>query len=122
MMIGNTLEIVLHEGDENYSRVSFWGNLDSFGLSQRRKELLAIVDGLTKKWLVFDFKDLNFLNSESIGFLMQVNENLMQKNKKLVLVNAKNNVLDVLQVIGLLETMPYYKDLEDFLRSINNAD
>lgn len=121
-MIGNTLEIVLHDEDERYTRVSFWGNLDSFGLSEKRKEIMGTVDAMSKKWLVFDFTDLSFLNSESIGFLMQVNENLMENGKNLVLINAKKNVLDVLQVIGLLETMSYYKDLEEFISSIENAN
>lgn len=121
-MLGNTLEIVQKEEGESYSVVAFWGNLDSFGLSEKKKEILDLVDQCAKEYLVFNFMDLNFLNSESIGFLMQINEKLMEKGKKLVIVQAKKNVLDVLEVIGLFETMPYYKKLEDFLSTLNNAN
>lgn len=121
-MLGNTLEVVQKEGGDNYSVISFWGNLDSFGLSEKRKVILDLVDKNDKKYLVFNFADLNFLNSESIGFLMQINEKLTINGNKLVIVQAKKNVLDVLEVIGLFETMPYYKKLEDFLSSLNNAN
>jgi anti-anti-sigma factor len=119
-MLANTLEIVLREDGENYSIVSFWGNMDTFGLSEKRKEIMQMVDDFKKEYLVFNFSELNFLNSESIGFLMQINEKLMSENRKLVIVEAKKNVFDVLEVIGLLETLPYYKKMEDFLRSIQN--
>ena len=119
-MLASTLEVVLKEGNEKYDIVKFWGNMDSFGLSEKKQDILKIVDVFQKKYLVFDFSDLNFVNSESISFLMQINEKLQSSNNSLVLVEAKKNVLDVLDVIGLLETMPYFKRMDDFLRSIRN--
>lgn len=121
-MLGNTLEIIKQEEGQNYSVVGFWGNLDSFALTEKRKEIVDLVDAFDKQYLVFNFSDLNFLNSESIGLLMQLNEKLINKEKKLVIVQAKKNVLDVLEVIGFLEMVPYYKKLEDFLRTLNNAN
>ncbi len=120
--MSSKLEIGFKDDNSNFSRITFWGNLDSFGLSEKRKDIMAVVNGLKKNYLVFDFSDLNFLNSESIGFLMQINEQLMESNKKLVLVNAKTNVLDVLKVIGLFETMPYYQTLDEFASSLNDAN
>jgi anti-anti-sigma factor len=119
-MLTNTLEVVKKEEGENYEVINFWGNMDTFGLSEKRNEIMQMVDSFQKQYLVFNFAELNFLNSESIGFLMQINEKLIAANRKLVIVDAKKNVLDVLEVIGLLETLPYYKKLDDFLRSLKN--
>lgn len=121
-MLGNTLEVIEKENGEKYLVLSFWGNLDSFGLSEKKDQINQIVEGFSKEYLVFNFADLNFLNSESIGFLMHLNEKLIAEGKKLVIVQAKKNVLDVLEVIGLLETMPYFKKMEDFLSNINNVN
>ena len=62
-MLGNTLEVIPKDEGENYAVISFWGNLDSFGLSEKRAEITGIVDSFSKTYLVFSFADLNFLNS-----------------------------------------------------------
>ena len=121
-MFKSTFEVTIKDEGENYSIVSFFGNMDSFGLSQRRQDFMKIVDEFSKEYLVFDFSELNFLNSESIGLLTHINEKLMAENKKLVIVAAKKSVLDVLKMIGLLETLQYYRKMEDFLNKIKNGN
>lgn len=116
------MEFGKQQEGENYIAYSFVGNLDSYGLGEKKAEILDAISKFEKTYLVFNFAELNFLNSESIGFLMQTNEELMAKSKKLILVQAKKNVLDVLEVIGLLETIPYFKNMENFLSSIKNVN
>lgn len=116
-MLESILKININKENPDYTVIDFQGNLDSFGLSERRKELVFAVDECEKKYLVFNFSELDYINSESIGMLLQFNEQMMKKNQKLVLVSAKKNVIDVLTVIGLLETVPYYQSLDEFLSS-----
>ena len=71
-----------------------------------------------KEYLVFNFQNLNFINSECISLLLQFNDILRLKDKKLVIMSAKKNVVDVLEVIGVFQTMPYFKSISDFTNSI----
>ena len=118
-MLNNTLEIVVNN-DPNwqYQVVDFIGNLDSYSLKDKREVLFDTVNQANKAYLVFNFLNLNFINSECISLLLQFNEILLKKGKKLVIMNAKKNVIDVLNVIGIFQTMPYFKNIEEFTNSI----
>lgn len=116
------LEISSNNDNPKYMIVKFVGNLDSYGLTEKRKDIDQLVTDCNKPFLVFDFSELEYINSESIGLLMRYNEILMAKEQKLVLLQAKQNVIDVLEVIGLLETVPYYASMEDFLKVSENAN
>lgn len=118
-MLNNTLELVVNDDPKlEYSVVDFRGNLDSYNIKEKKQRLFEIVNDAKKKYLVFNFQNLIFINSESISLLMQFNEILQKKAKKLVIVGAKKNVVDVLNVIGLFQTMSYFKDIVDFSNSI----
>ncbi len=121
-MLDTPLEIKIKKDNEKYWVVEFVGNLDSYGLTEKRKEIAEIIDTVDKPHLVFDFTELEYINSESIGVLMQINEKLTAKDKKLVIVHAKKNVIDVLQVIGLFETVAYYETLDEFVKGLANAN
>lgn len=114
--------IVDKDLNKNSWIVNFSGNLDSFSLKEKRKEILDLVESFDRKYLVFDFMKLNFINSESIGLLMQISETLKLKGKDLVVVEAKKNVIDVLNVIGVFEEIRHFKLKSDFLRSLENVN
>jgi anti-anti-sigma factor len=118
-MLTNTLELVVNDDPKwQYQVVDFFGNLDSYNLKEKKEKLFEIVNNANKDYLVFNFQNLIFINSECISLLMQFNEVLQKKAKRLVIMNAKKNVVDVLNVIGIFQTMPYFKDILDFTNSI----
>ncbi len=97
---------------KNYTIVKFVGDLDKAGLESIRTNIMKTVDDLMDKYLVFDFTDLDFINSESIGFLMEVHSHLFKISKNLVVSNAKANVKDVLSVIGIFNIIQYTDSLD----------
>jgi anti-anti-sigma factor len=122
-MLESILQIRVNKDNSKYWIVEFIGNLDSYGLAERRKEIMMAVDTFDKQYLVFDFTRLEYINSESIGLMLQINETLLARKQELVLVRAKKNVIDVLEVIGLLETVSYFQDLDEFLKKkLNNVN
>lgn len=122
-MLNSTLELVVDKkSNPNIWKVDFFGNLDSYSLQTKKKEILDYIDLVEPATLLFDFKGLNFINSESIGLVLHISEKLAEKNKKLVLVGAKKNVFQVLDVIGAFELIPHYKSYDDFLRNQGNAN
>lgn len=121
-MLGNNLEFVVSKDDNpNFTLVDFFGDMDSNNIKDKRKILEDIVTKAEKKYMVFSFTNLNYINSESIGLLFHYDELLTAKGKQLVLVAMKKNVADVLNAIGLLGSVKNFNGLPDFLKSIENA-
>jgi anti-anti-sigma factor len=120
-MLGKTLELVVSKDNPNFWSVDFFGNLDTYGLQQKRKDIMDLVEAIDKKYLAFNFANLDFINSEAISVLMQISEKLKAKGAKLALIGAKKNVVDVLNVIGIFEMIPYFKTMPDFLKNLENV-
>lgn len=102
----------------NYTLLGFEGDFDKLGLESVRSQIDEIADKLETKYLVFDFTSLNFVNSESIGYLITIHYRLVKNDKVLVIVKASNYVKDVLQVIGVSDFVKSYETIADFEASI----
>lgn len=104
---------------KEYRLVGFIGSLDKAGLTEIRDQIEEVAEAVNdEQYLVFNFGQLEFINSESIGFLLMIHTRLVKKEKKLVIVDAVDHVKDVLEVIGMLKIIEYHPTLEDFERSI----
>ena len=104
--------------DGDYKLVKFTGDLDKAGLEAVKDQLDKLVDSLEEKRIVFDFTDLNFINSEGIGFLMTLHIRLTKKEKDLIIVGAADHVYDVLKVIGLINVIKIFNTMTEFKESI----
>ncbi len=115
--MGTNLNIKIEESekDQSYQVVIFIGEFDKAGHTEIKQELDKIIENFEKKTLVFDFKALDFINSEGIGYLMEIHAHLMNRDRKLVIVGVKSNVSDVFKTIGLGEIVSVYDNLKDFL-------
>lgn len=103
---------------EKYQIIAFRGDLDKAGLISVKGTLEAFIETFDEVYLVFDFSQLNFINSESIGFLTTIHTRLKKKNKNLVVISAHSNVRDVFEVIGLFNVIEYYESLSAFLEHL----
>ncbi len=102
-----------------YVVIDFKGELDKYGLEKVKEQLNGIIEGFDKNFLVFNFATLDFINSESIGFLLTVHAHLIKKGKKFIIVNAPANVKDVLDVIGMFKIIGYYDTVAQFEQSLS---
>lgn len=116
----NNLTIQIDTPAANYQVVRFLGSMDKAGLTEVRTKLDSIVEQFALAALVFDLTALDYINSESIGFLMSVHSHLKKLDRRLVLINAKANVKDIFQVIGLLTVVEYYDSLPFFLAKLGS--
>ncbi len=101
--------------EKGYQIVQLVGEFDKAGYGDVRKQLDACVADFKGTHLVFDFGSLKFINSEGIGYLVEVHTHLVHQKKSLVIVSANEHVLDVFNTIGIKEMIPMYKDLDSFL-------
>lgn len=110
------IEIKDLEEGQNYQIVLFEGDFDKAGHSDIRENLDQLIKTFAGKFLVFDFAKLNFINSESIGYLMEIHSYLTEKDQKLVLLNLRTNIEDIFDAIGMKEIVDIYTNLEEFLK------
>ena len=109
-----SIEFSPKSSDDKYDVVNFTGEFDKAGHSDIKSELESVVKSFDKKILVFDFSGLKFINSEGIGYLMEIHAHLMKKDKKLVIVGISSHVEDVFNTIGIQEIISLYPTLKDF--------
>ncbi|PIR54768.1 hypothetical protein COU74_03405 [Candidatus Peregrinibacteria bacterium CG10_big_fil_rev_8_21_14_0_10_36_19] len=114
--MNQTLNISLEDKTENYQIVKFEGDFDKAGYSDIKDSLKATVDAFKGKYLIFDFSKLKFINSEGIGYLMELNGHLVKGDKKLAILKANAHVKDVFSAIGLPEIMPVCDTIEACLK------
>lgn len=113
-----TLRIQPPEEKKSYQVFELEGDMDKMGLTKVKDQLESASEKFQYLYFVIDLKSLNYINSESIGFLMALHSHLVKMKKNLVLVSAKANVKDVLSVIGILSVVEYHDSLEAFKMKI----
>lgn len=117
--MGPNLSIVIQDLDEksNSQVVKFTGEFDKAGHIEIREELDKFVEGFSLKSMIFDFSELKFINSEGIGYLMEIHAHLVQRDRQLVIVGPNSHVNDVFKAIGLSEIIPLFNCVNDFLKN-----
>ncbi|MEK7673335.1 MAG: STAS domain-containing protein [Patescibacteria group bacterium] len=95
--------------------VKFKGDFDKAGYGENKESIDAAVKDSEEKYLVFDFSELKFINSEGIGYLIEVHTHLVQRGRKLVVFGLLDHVMDVFKTIGIENVIPIYTTLNDFI-------
>ena len=116
--MNKTLIITVEPLDEEkrYQIVKFDGDFDKAGYTDVREQLNGSVKSFTGSKLVFDFTKLKFINSEGIGYLMEVHAHLVKEDRQLIIAGANAHVKDVFGTIGLSEIITLFPSLDDFLK------
>ncbi|MBD3328382.1 anti-sigma factor antagonist [Candidatus Peregrinibacteria bacterium] len=91
--------------------VQLEGDLDKAGLEQIKEEFEGIINNIPDgKNFIIDLTNLNFINSEGIGFLFQVHCTLSKRNVRVILIGPNKSVEDVLHVIGFHQVVDIFPD------------
>lgn len=111
-----TLKMQISDPDaiKGYQVLTFIGEFDKIGYSEINDQLEKIVEDLHVPTLIFDFHELKFINSEGIGYLMEVHSRLMKADKQLVIVGSRDHIKDVFDAIGIAEIITTFDKLSDF--------
>jgi anti-anti-sigma factor len=110
------ISILPVDKDNNVQVISFSGDFDKSGYNDVREKLNEEVKSFDDKNLVFDFSALQFINSEGIGYLLEVNNLLLKKDKLLVIVGVNSYVSDIFKTIGIQDIISIHSSLNDFLK------
>lgn len=103
---------------KNFTLVRLEGALDKVGLENMRANLDEVLTSTKTLYFVLDLSNMTYVNSEGVGYLLTIHYRLLKRALKLVLVGARANVKDVLEVIGMLSIVPCFDTFELFEQSL----
>ncbi len=105
---------LVSQGEMPAKLIKVKGQLDESNVDENAKKIYDLIeknpDGLS---FVFDFSGLEYMNSKSIGYLTDWYGKLNAKKGKIVIAAAKENIVDILQVVGLTQLIPCVATLDE---------
>ena len=63
--------------------------------------------------LIFDFENLSYMNSKSIGYLTDLYAKITESNGLITIAKSKANIADILQVVGLTQLIKTFDSYEE---------
>ncbi len=84
--------------------VSLVGEVDSMNTPEIENRLLKEIDGVTE--LVFDLENLDYISSAGLRVLLQM-QKMMKPIGSMVIVNAKEDVMDIFKVTGFVRLFTF---------------
>lgn len=73
-------------------------------------------------YLVFDLSELDLMNSHAVGYLETLHHKLAAVEKKMAFVNANEEILEILEFIGLAKLVKTFEAEEKFLEAMGNEE
>lgn len=90
------------------------GQLDESNVDEQAKLIYQTIEsnpsGLS---LIFDLTGLEYMNSKSIGYMTDWYSKVAGNGGKVVLAAPRENILDILQVVGLTQLVNTYPSLDE---------
>ena len=90
------------------------GSLDESNVDKLSKQIYDLIEAHPKNlYLLFDLEKLEYLNSKTIGYFTDWYGRINQGGGKLGIVNAPDNILDILNSVGLTELVANYSSMNE---------
>lgn len=113
-----TLKFTTDVRDDDYEVVEFHGELDQSTIGNAEKQVNELLENYKRKYLIFDFSNLKYTNSEGVGFVVSIHENLVKKTQSLIVCGMRHNVEEVFTAMGLPKLFPILKTISEAISSI----
>lgn len=90
--------------------INFDGEIDHHSCN----EIAMLADNAIKKYLpqklIFDFKNVNFMDSAGIGMVIGRYKQLMRFGGKAEIVNINDNIKRIFSMVGIFKIIPLVKE------------
>lgn len=107
-------DLVSGSPDKKVKLIKFTGQLDESNVDEKAKEIYDVIGSVPQGlFLIFDFEKLEYMNSKSIGYLTDWYTKLSEKSGGIMVANARPNILDILQVVGLTQLVKCVATVEE---------
>lgn len=108
-------------GDKKYVLITLIGQIDESNLNDFSVAVDPLI-GSDHAYLVFDLAKLDFINSKVIGYLAAAHSKLSENNQKMVFTSANQNILDILELVGLTQIVPTVENEEKAIAGIASGE
>ncbi|MBD3360339.1 anti-sigma factor antagonist, partial [Candidatus Peregrinibacteria bacterium] len=106
-------------GDIKIAHIS--GQLDESNVDEKIQELYKVVEENPKGLkMIFDLEKLDYMNSKSIGYMTDLYGKITESGGKVAIANAKPNIIDILQVVGLTQLIQTFDSIEKAKASLES--
>ncbi|SKA79654.1 anti-anti-sigma regulatory factor, SpoIIAA [Caloramator quimbayensis] len=97
--------------------VSMCGELDHHSAENVRAKIDNKIDEFGIKNLIFDFSDVNFMDSSGIGVVIGRYKKITEYGGRVGIVSLKPNIKRVFELGGLFKIIKEYKNIEEAIES-----
>lgn len=98
----------------NVKIVSFAGQLDESNVDENSAIIYDLINKIPNgTFLIFDLYELTYMNSKSIGYLTDWHLKATDKEGQIILARAKENIVDILNVVGLTQIIKSFETLDE---------
>lgn len=103
--------------------VKFQGQLDESNVDEKAKVIYELIEQVPQNlYLLFDFEELEYMNSKSIGYLTDWYGKVTEGGGKIAIAKTRSNILDILQVVGLTQLINCYATLDEAKFALLKSD
>ena len=107
-------DIPVSTGNVAAKIVKFQGQLDESNVDEKAKIIYNLLEENPQNlYLLFDFEELEYMNSKSIGYLTDWYGKVTEGGGKIAIAKTRSNILDILQVVGLTQLINCYATLDE---------
>ncbi|HEY4003046.1 MAG TPA: STAS domain-containing protein [Candidatus Xenobia bacterium] len=98
----------VHEAEPGVQVVTLLGELDYSNLPEVRDHVYGVVS--QAHGVVIDVRKLKFIDSNGLGFILQVHRRMHEKAGRMVLVSTSSHMEKLLRISGLEAVLPVHAD------------
>lgn len=107
-------DLATDHADRFLKIVKVSGQLDESNVDEQAKAIYQVIEVNPKNlFLIFDFSALEYLNSKAIGYLTDWYGKVSAEGGKIAIAMARDNIIDILSVVGLTQLIQCYLTLDE---------
>lgn len=93
-------------------------DMDHHSAQYLRQKIDSELVKSTVKNIIFDFSNVNFMDSSGIGVIVGRYKNVQKLNGKAAIINANPKIMQIFEMSGILKIIPAYNDLDKAISSM----
>ena len=113
--MASEFSVQITDGSAGVKIVALAGEMDESNLEGLRAKLDPVLNDASVQTVIFHLKDLNFINSKGIGYIVSVHTHLAKDKRKLILAEAQEAGMDVMSLVGLTTIIQYTPTLQEVI-------
>ena len=98
--------------------ITIYGDMDHHSAQYLRQKVDGELYKANVKNIIFDFENVNFMDSSGIGVVVGRYKNIQNLNGKAAIINASPKILQIFEMSGVLRLIPAYSSLDKAIEGL----